>query len=120
MALSAKERTRLLFYFGLPGTILTEGNVNFNSVVNDRIVVIDDDENICKIARDILKKLEKFDECLEEAKCRMAASSVGDINMNKDEIRMILKERNRCIKELGMLIDIRPQKGGSNTIGVCV
>jgi len=118
MSLSQREKSKVIFYLGWSGLTIVEGSTHFNSVVNDRISV--DNDEICRIAKIMIGKLEKCDEQLDAAKCRLAASSVDGVKMNQHEISQLKKERLRCIRELSDHLDIPITKsGGMNRSVVC-
>jgi len=119
MALNQNQKTRILFYLGWSGLTLVQSSTHFNSVVFDRINDNSEEESICRILRELLEKLEGIDQCLSEAKCRLAASSVDNIKTNPKEIDMLNKERRRCIRELADLIDVPILRSGGAMVGVC-
>lgn len=104
MALSDREQRDILFYLGWPLKVLKSNSTHYQKTVVDRMKNLDDD--IEAIIRDLLRKLKGIDENLEDARCRLAASKVDDITLNKDEIAMLNKERKRCRNELHRTIDI--------------
>ena len=116
MALTDREKARTVFYLGWSGLTLEVGSTQFNSVVNDRLGVTN--VEICRIVRALLEKLAACDEQLEEAKCRLAAQSVGDITMNPQEMNMIKKERLRCIRELSDHLAIPITRSGGKNFAV--
>lgn len=120
MALTSQQKTDIVFYLGWSGLTLVSDSSHFSNIISDRIELASTTTEICKIVKRILKKLENLDECLEKAKCRLAASSVDNITMNEREIEQLLKERKRCIRELSDLLDISVVKSSSRTLGVCV
>jgi len=118
MALNQNQKTKILFYAGWSGLTIVPESTHFNSVVNDRIEDASSIDAICKIVKDLLEKLEGLDEKLEKARCRLAAKQVDNITMNEDEIRYLLKERRRCIRELLDLIDVPSVRSSGVTVGV--
>ena len=121
MAIAAKDQTRILFYLGWPGLAIVPDSTHYSNVLADRLTMAGSNSEICRIMRRLLAKLENFDECLEKAKCRLAASAIGDIKTNDREIEMLLKERKRCIRELSNLLDVPIMNGvgGGVTTRVC-
>lgn len=115
MALTDKEKYRVLYYLGWPGLTLIPTSTMYNKVVNDRLVDLVPD--IEKLVKELLEKLQKLDDKLEKAQCRLSAKSVDNIEMNPDEIPMLKKERKRLIKELSDWLEIPIDKQG-NLIGV--
>lgn len=120
MALTDKQKHRVIYYLGWSGLTLVEDSTQFNSVVRDRLGTIAKPLNdyIESIVKEILDCLEAVDEKLKEAQCRLSASQVDNITMNKDEILMLKKERRRYIKELSDHLDIPVVKSGSGSVGV--
>lgn len=118
MALSQKQKTETLFYLGYPGLTIVQDSTHYSGIIDDRLEAASVTPEICAMVIQLLKKIKNFDDCLEKAKCRLAASKVDNITMNKDEIMMLNKERRRCIKELADLIAVN-YRGRSNVIGVC-
>lgn len=119
MALNRKQKIKSLFYLGWAAITIIPTSTHFNSVVNDRIDAASDDDDISRLIKDLLEKLENIDECLEKAKCRLAASKVDNITMNKNEIHELNKERRRCIRELSDTLDVPIMRSGGSVVGVC-
>lgn len=119
MALTAKQKHKIVFYLGWSGLTLVSGSTQYNSVVNDRLgpTLNSEIESLVKV---ILEKLENVDEKLEEALCRLAASSVDNLEMNPHEIEMLKKERMRYIRELSDHLDIPITKSGGVNVTVKV
>ena len=122
MALSDKQKHRVVFYLGWSGLTLVDGSTQFNSVVNDRLGVPAKPLNadIEKIVREILDKLEEIDAQLKQARCRLSAKQVDGIKLNEREIEMLKKERWRCIRELSDHLDIPVTKSSSNMMSIVV
>ena len=120
MALTSKQKSRVVYYLGWSGLTIVQDSTHFNSVVNDRINDASDDTNISNLVKELLEKLENIDECLEKAKCRLSASQVDNITLNDREIPMLNKERRRYIRELSDLLDITIMKSGGVNMGVMV
>ena len=118
MALSPKQKARIVFYLGWSGLTIVAGSTQYNSVVNDRLSI--DDTEIERIIKELLEKLEKYDTALEAARCRLAAKSIDKIQMNEDEIRWLRSERKRLIRELSDHLDIPIVKSGGSMHGVVV
>lgn len=118
MALSAKEKSKVVFYLGWSGLTLVADSTQYNSVVNDRLAITDTE--ICRIAKELLDKLAACDEQLQDAKCRLSASSVDNIKLNPREMDQIRKERLKCIRELSDHLDIPVvRSSGVNIPVVC-
>ena len=118
MALTDREKHKAVFYLGWSGQTLVVGSTHYNTVVNNRLDVTNIE--ICRIAKALLDKLAACDEQLEDAKCRLSASSVDNIKLNPEEINQIRKERLKCIRELSDHLDIPiVRSGGVNKSVVC-
>jgi len=117
MALSQKQRTKILFYLGHPGLTIVPDSTFFSGIISDRFDAANDVPEICMVVVGLLKKLEDIDCKLEKARCRLSASKVDSITLNEKEISKLLCERTRCIKELSAHIAI-PYKGLSRVVGV--
>jgi hypothetical protein len=114
MALSDKDKHKVVYYLGWTGTTLIAGNVHYNSVVNDRL--IDLNTYIESLTKGLLERLDMIEESLTQARCRLAAASVDNITMNEREIEHLKKEKRRLIRELSDHLDIPIMKsGGGNT-----
>ena len=118
MALTEKEKHKVVRYLGWSGLTIVANSTQFNSVVNDRLSVTT--AEICKIAKEMLEKIELIDEQREQANCRLAASKVDDITMNERELAMLCKERMKWIRELSDHLDIPIMKSGGGIKAVIV
>ena len=121
MALSANQQQQILRFLGWAGLTVVPDSTHFNSVVNDRLgnnVAKPLTAAIEKQVKNLIEKIENIEECLAEAKCRLAASSIDGIKTNPNEIRELNKERRRCIRELSDLLDIPIMKTGAGCIPV--
>lgn len=118
MALTSKQKHKVIFYLGWSGLTLVADSTQYNKVVDDRVSVVNTDiENIVK---GLLERLDMYDTALDDAKCRLAAASVDNIEMNPKEIEMLKKERMRLIRELSDHLDIPIMKSGGNVVPVVV
>jgi hypothetical protein len=120
MALTAKQRAKVIYYLGWSGLTIVADSTHYNSVVNDRLGANDTDAEIERLTKDLLTRLEKCDAQLEDAKCRLAAAKVDSITMNKDEIAGLKKERMRLIRELSDHLDIPIMKSSSQQVSIRV
>jgi hypothetical protein len=117
VALTSKQKHKVVFYLGWSGLTLVANSTQYNSVVNDRLgsTLNADIENLVK---GLLERLEMLDKALEEAICRLSASSVDNIEMNPKEIEMLKKERMRLIRELSDHLDIPIMKSSAQNMSV--
>jgi hypothetical protein len=104
MALTDKEKNDSLYFLGWPLKALVADSTHYQKTIANRFDDINVD--IERVTRQILEQLRKLDKELEEARCRLSASQVDDITLNKDEIKCLLKERRRYRNELSRTLDI--------------
>ena len=117
MALTDKQKHQVIYYFGWPGLTLVSGSTHYNSVVNDRLGS-DLNSYIENLVKGLLERLEKVDEQIEEARCRLTAESVDNIKLNKDELAMLRKERIKFIREMADHLDIPILRTGGGMVSV--
>lgn len=116
MAFTAQQKHDIVRLLGWPGACLIPGNVNFNSVVDDRLSGLN--PIIETQANDLVDRISKIDTQLKEAPLRTISSQVGDIKLNEREIELTRNERRRLIRDLSQLLDIRmlASIGGVNVL----
>lgn len=117
MALSDKDKHRVIFYLGWSGLTLVTGSSQYNSVVNDRLGSTLN-VHIENIVKGLLARLEMLDDKLEKASCRLSASEVDGIVLNDEEICKLRSERKRLIRELSDHLDIEIMRSGGVNVGV--
>lgn len=120
MALSLEQKHKVIFYLGWSGLTIVAASTQFNSVVNDRLNAAAVDAEISRITTGLLFRLDACDVQLEEAKCRLSASKIDSITLNKDEIFRLNNERRRLIRELSDHLDIPMQKSGGRVSSIVV
>ena len=120
MALTAKQRAKVVFYLGWSGLTLVAGSSQFNSVVNDRLDGAAADLEISRIVKDLLDCLIALDEKLKKAQCRVSTSKVDDIKINPEEIERLRSERSRLVRELADHLDIPITKSSSRNVSIRV
>lgn len=118
MALTEKQKHKVIFYLGWAGRTIISGSTHFNSVVNDRLNGTNTEME--SLVKTMLENLEKLDERLKAAQCRASTVSVGDITLNNNEIALLKKERTRLIRELSDHLDIPIMKSGGANASVVV
>lgn len=116
MALSDKDKHRVIFYLGWSGLTIVTGSTQYNSVVNDRLTGLN--QYIENTVKGLLTRLETLDTRLDEAACRLSASEVDGIVLNEEEIYKLRSERKRLIRELSDHLDIPIEKSGGVNVGV--
>lgn len=118
MALTDKQKNQVLYYLGWPLKTLITDSTHYQKTIADRFENLN--TQIEDIVDDLLDKLEEIDKKLEKARCRLSASKVDDITLNKNEIQMLLKERRRCRNELHRILDIPVLVNDGQMVNVCV
>lgn len=118
MALSERQKHKIIYYLGWSGLTIVENSTQYNTVVNNRL----DNTNaeIERIVKGLLERLEAIDEQLDQANCRLSASRVDGVEMNPREIEMLRKQRKKWICELSdhLAIPITRSCGANKTV-VC-
>ena len=117
MALTSKQKHKVIYYLGWAGLTIVDGSSQYNKVVVDRLgsLLNLDIENLIK---GILERLEMLDKSLDEAICRLTASKVDSVEMNPKEIEMLKRERMRLIRELSDHLDIPIMKSSMQNMAV--
>ena len=120
MALTLAQKVEVAFALCYPGNIVTQGNVNYNSVFNDRLDHLN--EETVAIVVDLLAKIDAIEEKLNTSPSKSNVKRIDDIELDTAmSDRLISKESNRLRNRLSSLVDI-PNKcaGGSCMVNVCV
>jgi len=117
MALTAKQKSDVVFFLGWSGKSIVEASTNYNSQVADRLINLTTEIEAQVIS--LLGKLLSIDAKLESASCRLAATEVNGIKLNANEIHMLRTERKRLAKLLSSLLDI-PYMGTTSSVNVSV
>jgi len=111
MALDQEAKQKALFHLCYPATSLIVGNVNFNSVVRDRLAITD--EFVCETLENQLIELDVAHACIKKAKDCLKVIRVDDITMNENHLRNALSEYRRLQKEFSCSVDLPLlRKGG--------
>lgn len=117
MALSEDNKIRIAIALCYPGTITTEGNVNYNSVFVDRVTNIP--AYVETRAVEILTKIDAIDSKLESSPTKSNIKRIDEIEFDTSmSFDLIRKESRRLRNELSNLLDIPNKCGGSG--GMCV
>ena len=117
MALAGDIKLKSLYHLCYPATSLTVGNVNFNSIVRDRLEIADSD--ISDMIEGLVKELDEAEEAITKAKNCLKVEKVSDITMNKDHVRNCINDYNRLLKKLSCSIDLCRMSRGSS-VGVSI
>lgn len=118
MALTDQEKAKIVLHLGWPAKTIITDSTDYSKTFSDRLNGLTSAfETEIRI---ILDKLLKNDDCLEEARLRLGAKKVGDIETREDEIFQLKKEKKRLTRQLSDLLDLEIMQSGSGGIGVCV
>jgi hypothetical protein len=117
MSLTANEKAKIVLYLGWPAKTIIEDSTDYSKTFVDRLNNLTSPFEV--EVRDLLSKTLAIDNCLSEAKLRLGAKKIGDIETNDAEIYELKKERKRIIKQLAALLDL-DVISQSNGIGVSV
>jgi hypothetical protein len=119
MAFSTEEKQKIVRVLGWPYGVIVTTSLDYNNVVNTKLSSTTTDSE--EATRLLLSRLDSLDTQLEKALCRTAATQVGDIKMNADEIPTLRRERKRVIMELSEFLGIAYISNiGSGMSNVCV
>ena len=118
MALTDKDKHETLHYLGWPSKALVTNSTHYHKTIADRFEDLATEAE--DIARRLLRQLQAIDSSLEEARCRLAASKVDDITLNKREIECLRSERRRYRNELHRVLDIPVLTNDGRNISVVV
>jgi len=113
--LSTESKLKALYHLCYPATSLTVGNVNFNSILRDRLDI--SDSQIIDIIEKLLEELDEAEDCIKEAKKCLKVEAVDNIRMNKDHIKNSKDEYRRLLNKLACTVDI-PARGCNTVVGV--
>lgn len=106
MAFSELEKVRILRRLNWPPTTIDSTSLDYSKIVSDRLT--NASTIVQSEVRIYLDRLEKMDEKLDKAICRAGVKSIDDIELRDNEIDIIRRERNKVIKEMAVLLNIRP------------
>lgn len=115
MAFSDIEKTKIVRFLKWPVSVIDITKVQYSNWVNQRLELLLPPVEV--VVRELLERLEKMDERLEKASCRLGVEQIDGVRFNKDEIRMLREERYRLIKELSEALQI-PICGASGFLSI--
>lgn len=120
MAFAEEDKFSIIFSLCHTGGVIIEGNVNFNSIINDRLSI--DNEFVEEQALSLVEKINKLKSDLENGTKKDAVTKVGDIHFDTKVTRSSkTKELSRLLKELSNLLDIPNRcKVGSGGVGCLI
>ena len=117
MALSAAQKTKIVFLLGYPAKIIDATSVHYEKILADRLNNLTAETEALVTGR--LTGIEAVETRISAAPARFMAEQVDAIKLNADEIEKLRKERKILTRELGQLLDI-PMRGGGSSISVVV
>lgn len=116
--LTANEKAKIVLYLGWPAKTIIEDSTDYSKTFSDRLENFN--ASFESEIRTLLTKILAVDTCLDEAKNRLGAKQVGDIQTNEAEMYELKKERKRLVKILSGILDLEIISSGSNGIGICI
>ena len=117
MALTATQRTKVVFELGYAGNVLVNTSVNYNSIIDDRLTHIDSETETLVVA--LLAELATAKAKYTTAINKGSVNRIGDIELDTDKtVSVITQEYNRIRKQISSLLDIPINGRASNMISV--
>jgi hypothetical protein len=104
MALTNKEQQCLVLYLGWPAKTLYTDSTHYSKIFVDRITNLDTDTEV-KV-RELLEKIERVREQMEEAQCRLSTTEVDNIKIREDELRRLRDLDRMYVKWLSQYLDL--------------
>lgn len=117
MALTSTQQQKIIYYLGWTGKTLIQSSTHYNSYIAARLINLNSD--IEAQANTLLGRLDRIDQKLDDALCRMSTKKIGDIELNNGERELLRKERWARIRELSDVMDIpviKQSGGGFNVV----
>ncbi len=113
MSFSAMEKTKIVVYMGFPGSVLDIDSVNYHGQITERLTGLS--SQVERLVRKKLTRIELMDTKLEGNSSKAGVKRVDDIEFftGGEGSRELKKERNRLIREMGEMLDIPANRGGS-------
>jgi len=114
--LSSEDKHRIVFALGYMGGVLDPINVNYNSIVNDRLNGLSQytEERAVKL----VTQIEKVKDHLESSMIKGNVKQIDDITLdNSLGDSLAKKELKRLSRELSLILDI-PLIGFSSSVNV--
>lgn len=117
MALTPKEQSKIVQILGYGGKTIQVGSVIYNKILNDRLNQLPPDAE--DLVRSYLLKITNIESKMDAATCRLSASKVDDITLNKDELPLLRAERRKIGREVADFLDIPYVARGGANMSVC-
>jgi len=119
MAFTDTEKAEVLYYLGYPAKVIDPDSLEYNSLVNSRLVNFPEDFEA--FVRKIVVDIKELEAQLKKSQCTMGTKQVGDIVLNPDKVASNLKrEFKRLLMELSEVTNIRyiSKRLGSSVVKV--
>lgn len=121
MSFSTEDKYKIVMALCHVGTVLDENNVNFNSIIRDRLAI--SNQFVEDRAKQLLSQIEAAREKLNTAADKGNVKRIGDIELdteNHSKTKLLGHELQRLRNELSQLLDI-PNccRGGRGSVRVC-
>lgn len=116
--LTKEQKQKILIALCWPVSSIESGNVNFHSVINDRLNSVDD-VFIEGQVQAMLEKIDSLQDSYSQAAIKGNIRRIDDIEFDTNQSSVIIKrEENRLKKMISDMLDI-PSKCRSGHAGVC-
>ena len=116
--ITQENRFKILYYLRYSSLTLVEDSTHFSNIIKERMETISQSDEASVIINEILEELNVIDQTIKEAKTRLLSSSVGDIEINGEELKKLRSERRTHIRELADYMDLPMDKAFGATIVV--
>lgn len=116
MALTSQEQNKVLQLLGYGGKTAQAGSVIYNKILNDRLHQLPPDTE--SLVRTYLASVSTIETQMAQAPARLAASKVGDLEMNHRELSMLRSERRKIAREIAAHLDVPYQGSSGVNVGV--
>jgi hypothetical protein len=118
VALTDGEKIKILRFMGWPAKTTDSTSLSYSKIISDRLSNLSDP--ILAETRYLLDRIEGLDDRLEAAITRAGVKRIDDIELSGNEFEVLRKEKNKLIRELGVLLDIAIIGGSSMPSQGCV
>jgi len=120
MSLGEEDKFKVIFALCHTGGVIIKDNVNFNSIIDDRISI--DNSYVEDQAMALVEKINALKDDLSSGTKKDAVTQIGDIHFDTKVTRASkTKELSRLLKELSNLLDIPNRcKVGSGGVGCLI
>ena len=106
MALTSTQKQKLLRYIGWPDKFIQEDDRFFSGTIKNRLDSLTPEAEADTVS--LLNRCIDIDTRLSKATNRLAVNSIGNIQINREEIPALRSERRRIIEEMMTVTFIFP------------